>query len=409
MRYKSRISYLLEFFHSYLVLLALMTIPIGVQTYTSSIILLGKTVFVLVAIVVLFFADRHCRSIFSFLSICVPLLVLPYFLRTNGIDFTYQMAAILLLIVTYFICRLSTSTPWTQEPNIYFEGLFLVIYFIGIYLKNDWIKNCMVYFTIAYLLLMLLYTNITNMGNFFKLNREITNLPAKQILLVNRMVLLILSIVTIAAMILVPVSGLGNVITGIGNGLFQLIKWIIRLFQSPGDGNAPPATPMDIPKHASLDAFNETNSEGMKWFFEILTTIALWAGTIALLAGIIYAIYYVIQHFYRPNTDSDEKLFLKNILIKETYSSLPKTSLTKTEKLGRDPNGIVRKIYKKTILKHAAKTPPKSFTPTQIEEFSELAETKEREMLHYLYEKARYSEHGVTKEEATSLKNSHIS
>lgn len=337
MRYKSRICYLLEFFHAYLVLLALMTIPIGIQTYTSSLLLLGKTVFILAAIILLFFAERHCRSIFSFLLICLPLLFIPYFIRTNGIDFVYQLAAIILLIITYFICRLGTSTPWVQEPNIYYEGVFLVIYFLGVYLKNTFIQNCMIYYAMGYLLLMLLYTNITNMGNFLKLNRDVTNLPTQQIKLVNRIILLILSIITIAAMVLLPVSGLGTIITGIGNFLFQLIKGFIRLFHSQGDGDIPTSTPIEPPKHSSLEAFDETASDGVKWFLDLLATIALWVFTFALLAVVIYGIYYVIRHFYRPNTDADEKLFLKKSFMEETYTSLKKNTKTKNRKIGQRP------------------------------------------------------------------------
>ncbi|MFR8033673.1 MAG: hypothetical protein ACLU6W_06565 [Lachnospiraceae bacterium] len=407
MRFKSRISYLLEFLHTYLVLLALMTIPIGIQTYTSPWVLLGKTLFILAAIIILFFAERHCRSIFTFFLICLPLLVIPYLIRTNGIDFAYQLAAVIILIVSYTICRLGSSTPWMQEPSIYYEALFLVIYFLGIYLKNEWLQNCMIYYAMGYLLLILIYTNISNMGRFLRLNRDVANLPAGQIKSVNRIILLILSVITIAAMILVPLSGLGNVITGLGNAVFQFIRWFIGLFTSRDDPSAPAL--IETPQFELPDLEPSDTGASSFWLWEFLTAAAFFAASAALVAAVIFGIYYLVRHFYRPASDGDEKLFIKKAPFEETRTSLPKSSLKKAEKLGRDPNGTVRRIYKKTILKYADETPPEFFTPKELEEFSNLPDTEDSRRLHCLYEQARYSAHGVTKEEAAAAKNLHIS
>lgn len=408
MRFKSRISYLLEFFHTYLVLLALMAIPIGVQTYASPWVLLGKSLFILAAVIILFFAERHCRSIFAFFLICLPLLAIPYLIQTNGIDFVYQLAAVIVLIVSYVICRLGSSTPWMQEPSIYYEILFLVIYFLGIYLKNEWIQNCMVYFAMGYLLLILIYTNVSNMGRFLRLNRDVANLPAGQIKSVNRIILLILSIITIAAMILVPLSGLGNVITGLGNAAFQLIRWIISLFISRDDSSPPALTETPQFELPDLDSSSDVGPNTF-WLWEVLTSAAFFAASVALVAAVIFGIYYIVQHFYRPASDGDETLFLKKAPFEETHVSLSPSSLQKAEKLGRDPNGTVRKIYKKTILKHADETPPDFFTPKELEEFSNLPDTEDSRKLHCLYEQARYSAQGVTREEAAAAKNLNIS
>ena len=408
MRYKSRISYLLEFLHTYLVLLAIMTIPIALQTYTSNLILMAKTLFILAAIIILFFAERYCRSIFSFLLIGIPLLIIPYLIQTNGIDFFYQFAAVIILIITYAMCRLGSSIPWVQEPNIYYEGVFLVIYFLGIYLENSFLKNCMVYYAMGYLLIMLLYTNLTNMGTFLKLNREVANLPAGQIKSVNRIILLILLIVTIAAMLLLPISGLGNVITGIGLFLFNLLKWIIRLFRSD-DGEPVESVGLQEQPENKLFDLQRENASNSSWLLEFFTTIAFFAATVLILAAIIYGIYYVICHFYRPATDGDEKLFLKKSSINETQIFLSKSTKGKFEKIGKDPNGTIRRIYKKAIKKRTTQAPPSSFTPTQLEHFSKFPDTEDSKKLHQLYEQARYSQVGVTKEDVVAAKNLHIS
>lgn len=407
MRYKSRFSYLLEFLHAYLVLLSLMTIPIGLQTDADPYWLLFKTGFILFAVVVLFFAERRCRTIVTFSLICLPLLAIPYLIQSGPIDFFYQLSAVVILIITYVVCRLGSSTPWVQEPSIYFEILFLVIYFLGIYLDNTFIQNCMVYYAMGYLLLMLLYTNSTNMGNFLKLNREVANLPAGQIKSVNRIILLILSLITIAAMILVPISGLGTVIQQIGYGLFQLVKWLFHFLSSDG-GEEPPSSPLPKEKIDIPESTEET-STFISWLLQILTVIAVFITVAAVLAAVIYAIYTIIRRFYRPAKDGDETLFLTKTPVDEIRATLPGSPLQKAERLGRDPNGTVRRIYKKIIRKHASGTPPSSFTPKELEAFSKLPDSEETKTLHHLYEQARYSEQGVTKEDAASAKSLHIS
>ncbi len=410
MRFKSRFTYILEFIHSYMLLLALMAIPISQQSYADKTFLMVKTLFILAAAVILFFAERKCRSIFSFLLICIPLLIIPYLIRTDTADFVYQELAVILLIVTYIIHRISDNQPWVHAPAIYYELLFLAVYFLGLYLKSPWLCSLMIYLSMGYLLIILLHTNLKNMGDFFRVNKDVSNLPSAQIRLVNRVILLILSVITIAAMILVPLSGLGDGIKALGSMLFGLLKTILRFIFSANDGAEEQpeiSTPIKSPFTDQTPAADPSWLTAM-WNF--LADVFFLLAYVAIPLAIIFFIYKFIRRFYRSGAAEDSR-FLTNVSNEtDTISSIaPEQRVShRDDKLGRDPNGIVRRKYKKVILKHASQTPPSNLTPEELETFSGLSKTDEVQMLHRLYEQARYSQNGVTKPEAHSAKNLHI-
>lgn len=84
-------------------------------------------------------------------------------------------------------------------------------------------------------------------------------------------------------------------------------------------------------------------------------------------------------------------------------------SLTKKLKTDREkgegwfsPNMRIRRKYKKKVLRHSKVRPLGTETPAQIETKANLS-GEERDVLHRLYEKARYSSDGCTKEEAGKL------
>ena len=67
--------------------------------------------------------------------------------------------------------------------------------------------------------------------------------------------------------------------------------------------------------------------------------------------------------------------------------------------LDRSPTAAVRRKYRKTLL-HAAKEPPARWmSPAEAEAHAKL----QNDALHIVYEKARYSEKGCTKDDLTAI------
>ena len=114
----------------------------------------------------------------------------------------------------------------------------------------------------------------------------------------------------------------------------------------------------------------------------------------------------VVKKFYRPyRENNDEQEFISPVDQNESLLSriLPKRPLF----LDRSPNAVVRRAYRKTVEKKAARQKDPGAlmvrTPEEIEDYIKLDAAEDREKLHTLYEKARYSKEGVSKEEARTV------
>lgn len=77
-----------------------------------------------------------------------------------------------------------------------------------------------------------------------------------------------------------------------------------------------------------------------------------------------------------------------------------------------NPNTTIRKKFKKQIQqgshlnKKAGNFIPVSLTPLELEQYAKLPDDERTHLLHALYEKARYSKEGCTKDDVASFKKS---
>ena len=77
-----------------------------------------------------------------------------------------------------------------------------------------------------------------------------------------------------------------------------------------------------------------------------------------------------------------------------------------------NPNTTIRKKFKKQIQqgshlnKKAGNFIPVSLTPLELEQYAKLPDDDRTQLLHSLYEKARYSKEGCSKEDVASFKKS---
>ena len=121
----------------------------------------------------------------------------------------------------------------------------------------------------------------------------------------------------------------------------------------------------------------------------------------------------LVHRFYKPSAVTGD---IQEFINEETES----TFLQDSEKKERDslfsmlfnPNVTIRKKFKKQIQqgshlnKKAGNSIPVSLTPLELEQYAKLPDDERTHLLHTLYEKARYSKEGCTKEDVASLKKS---
>jgi len=334
------------------------------------------------------------------LLIPMPILTRIFFLFVSGI-----------LIILSISSRLKHQENPMKKPNALIPAFLGLIYVIGSCIKSfpaDFMVTVSYYLTFTYVILLVLYKNLTNLRNYLDVNRFVQNIPTKQIDRTNLGMLALYEGIMVLAMILLPLTGIGNLFGYLGKALRYLVVLIFR-----GMGS-------DTPADSTVDEFGPSDngiaglgfddpSPTPAWltiFYKVMTYVVVIGVGLFLLCVIIAAIIRAVKKFHKPvknSGDVEEFITARN---DEKSSVLPslKDILKRPDWLDFSPNAVVRRTYRKTILKAAAEAPSPAMTPSELEAFAGLPAGNDTDLLHTLYEKARYTEGGVTKEEAKLLK-----
>jgi len=407
---RKNIITLLELLHGVLIAVALLPLIalIGYTTGTISTIeeAFPVVLLTLLPVVVTFIGANYLRTLFTFVLVsvlsCVPLIFAPT-------PILLRVLMILLCIgfmITRMIGRvkdydvLATPSPWAL-------AVFLLTFFLYEF-KEVSLGQTISYDTaFAYVLLLVLYCNLTSLEEHLEVSKDLANIPRKQISRIDSGAIVLLMAVFAIGMVLGPLLGLDQVIHGIGLLFILVLRFLFSLIQGDS-GNEE-----DLKKSTeSLEDFFSSLSEGGEgsafWeiLFNILTVIVLILLAVFALYLIAQLIISLIRRFYRPYNDAadhqeflketDEKTFLFREIIQNRFQSW-----------NRSAESSIRRLYKKLILKNAKKDAlHPSMSPTELEDLASIDDSDSRMKIHALYEKARYSGTEMSKDDIEKMKAS---
>lgn len=139
----------------------------------------------------------------------------------------------------------------------------------------------------------------------------------------------------------------------------------------------------------------------LKLAFQILEYVLIAAVTVGLIFGVIFGALRLSRMFRRSFRDTGD---LVENLESDTYETV-REKRRRRDRPGlfdRTPNAAVRRRYRRTVLR-AAKEPPQPWmSPAEAEAHAKLS-GDDADRLHALYEKARYSPEGCSKQDAAGL------
>ena len=240
------------------------------------------------------------------------------------------------------------------------------------------------------ILLMLVFHNKCEANRFVKMNRDTANLPAGQMIRVNRMMMGIYTILGLAVMGIFSFLPFNRLFSAIGQGLLSAIRFLVKLIFREGSGEA--VSEEMIGEAASPPVMEPSDPSA---FLEALSKLIGVIVAIALVIGAAAAVLYLFSRLYRAfyekqQTDGDQKEFIgppeqaEKEGRKKREARLPFFSGNRSQKM--------RRIYQRLILERTGGKKPIPETST-AEEQSRLAEIdgeeKRRELVE-LYRKARY-------------------
>lgn len=301
-----------------------------------------------------------------------------------------------IMIICGILFMVSSLQKKSQEPFVPLElGMIVAGYILSGTLKTANAAIIPAYCSVIYIILYFIHTNLINVRKFLIDNASIQSFKADQAMNVNIVMMAMFIVSCIAIMFVAPHLGLQKIIRKIGLVLGYGLVWLFRKIDMPTGGyekELESKLTADIEEEESSGMLMLGTGEGSV----ILDTIAAVMAIALIVFLVVLAIRAIRQIRFEKVSGNDVKEFIKP----QKYDiSTEKKEHRKIFEIALDNNEKVRKKYKKYIKKNKGKSKiENSYTPTQI---TRLAGGEED--ITKVYEKARYSNEIVSKEELYKL------
>ena len=301
-------------------------------------------------------------------------------------------------IMTAFCCIFRARARLAEEvgesgldkPSYLGFSAFAVAFLISAIMENPLLQRLSVFSAAVYLLLCLCDRGLRRLDEYLRLNETMYALPKKRIQRIAGGALAVALI--LSAALLLPAAGR---FSG---------EWTVDLTQQRISGSVTTSQPEqeEEPQQTAGASLAEMFGDS-KPLFQIppIVSYLLYAVIVAGLAlMLLFCVYRLILSFRRSFTDSRDHVQYLSGDRDDLDERSAAPAVERPRVLDRSPNAVIRRRYRKQVLR-AAKEPPRPvLTPREVEEQSGLSAP----VLHALYEKARYGKEPCTAEDVQSLK-----
>ena len=312
---------------------------------------------ILAPIALSWFAIKCLRRIFFYILASIGITVLTGFL------FDSVLMAVVAVFAVPFLCSV-----FTDRADLLFQPVSLV-------------------FAAVYFVLCLTQRGIRRIDDYIDVNAAMQNMPARRIVRIT-CALLAAAAVFCTAVLLPPLltSDIGYRYTP--REAIHAEYTLPEQTETSSGG--------DMPLDEMIPAAEP--SPVLVLIMKILEYIVLIALAGGLIFGVIYGCIRISRGF--KTSFVDRRDLVENL--PEDERTTVRGRAQKRDRPGfldRSPTAAVRRKYRKTLL-HAAKEPPARWmSPAEAEAHAKL----QNDALHVVYEKARYSEKGCTKDDLTAI------
>ena len=355
---------------------------------------------VLVTYVATAFAEEKIKGIGLFLLISIA-SVIPTALLAP--DIASKIVFVLIsgiIIAIRIVGRVRDSGTLLDSPHMAVVILFAVFYLIGLLAGNSFVSTLNYYLAFAYVIFILIYTNFLNLEGYLNVNKDVENIPVRKIGRTNNLMLLGYLGLTVTLMLVMPLVGLDKAIIGLGKGILALIRRLAALRNGTPDDDIVVESEVEGGGEMSGGMPDFGGSETPLWLtalYHAMEVALLVVAGIVVVAAIAFAIYRLVKAFYRPiKENSDEQEFIDPEDDDREYAE-PQGGFFQRVRdiIDPTPTAAVRRLYRRRIKKQKVDF-SEALTPDEIESAVGLSDGPERQILHEVYEKARYSERGCS-------------
>lgn len=357
--------------------------------------------FLIVPVVLSDFAVHKIKNIFGILlclALCLALTtVLPFGRITRIVIEAMTVAA----VWWRFSSRTIGSLNALEAPSYYMMILFAGLGIVGMVMKNTMYQNLIALSACADLLIAIVYQHRKRVEEYCGNNQQLYRFPGARILGKSKGASLVVCIAAAAGMVTFLLLRPQRLVYGLLEFVRRLLTWLFSgIRNEPSEPWIPPEE--NLPEEEfKLITGDEDSILNLIWgILEFLMFAALAIIAIALVLRLIWIIY---QRYTANIQENGDRLEAINPF--ETIERLrrePRPKREPGEGFGT-PNQVVRRIYKKEI-KKGGNSPEPWHTPRQLEESAALLDDEVRREFHELYEKARYSPDGCSKQDSARMK-----
>ncbi len=346
--------------------------------------LIGNAVLVFilhVAVTLLvFYAGRSSEERLSYVVMGIAQFVFSMLLRSNG------------------------HKKESEKMPVALIAVFMAVIIIGEFVDINMLTSYGMLAGVAYIMLNILHRNLSNFNAFIVINRNTANFPLKQMLMVNSFIMGILITICGGVMLICVnkyVYGMFQAVTGAGQKVGAgILRLIFSLFQG-GDTGDVHMTGMPEAAGAALLEPGESN-ELVKAILDAIAFVLIIIFAVLMIIGVAVFIIRLVRNLKGQNDlEGDVKEFLTPEGIK--IFGLKREKREKPDK-AEQMNIKARKLYK-NMVKHNAGRLGKTISDNMFpEDISRLYIYHMKEQATSIYEKARYSNRTITKEDIETLK-----
>lgn len=360
--------------------------------------------FIFIPIMMVISTGAHRAKNFWLYLISVGIAILMAYVAVET-----MVQKVLLLVFTvgialsYFFARSKKRNCWLEKPEFALLALYLGVYWLAGRVDSQFLRIYACYSAGFYYLLINFYTNTVQISNFVNMHSRLERFPEKRLMKSNRRMMWMQSGVVMAGMFAAPFVGIDQIIYGMGRVLRNILAYLLSGLNQEAISEKVQKT--EKKKEMMLIGEEKTLPEWIEIIYFIIDVLSVIL-VIAFLVFVLYKIAKILYGMYvsfgvqtEENGDKVERIFA--VSSEESKMHIKKS---KKENLfwNLSPNAKIRKLYKKRVKKDRKETINPAWTPQEIEQFVNLP-IEEKQLLHNLYEKARYSQSGCSKEEAQEV------
>lgn len=347
---------------------------------------------IIVPIIISWLARRYLRNILLYLLASVAAVLLTIWLFDNPV---MAVPAVFICFLRFYNRIIGEDRSLLDHPGYAGLAVFLIAPVITFFVERlDSIYQPLgLLYMAIYFLLCFTHHGIERIESYIDVNKDMRNMPARRILRISSA--LLAAAVVIFSITLLPALLNSDMeyrytpppVSEEETSLSLPEEEILQDDTGQGDMMAA----MDVEPNPILEAI-----------FQILEYVLVIGFSILIVFGIIYGALHLSRMFRQSFQDRGD--FVENLQDDELEAIRERARRIRDRPglFDRSPNAVIRRRYRKTVL-HAAKNRPQAWmTPCEAENHAGLTGDA-IERLHNVYEKARYSPEGCTRQDFSQL------